>query len=38
MITEAVMNAAVVMMFYIAGAANVVAIGLLIYGMVKGEV
>ena len=32
------MNAEVVVMFYIAGAANVVAIGLLIYGMVKGEV
>ena len=32
------MNAAVVVMFYIAGAANVVAIGLLIYGMVKGEI
>ena len=32
------MNAAVVVMFYIAGAANVVALGLLIYGMVKGEV
>jgi hypothetical protein len=32
------MKAAVVVMFYIAGAANVVAIGLLIYGMVKGEV
>lgn len=32
------MNAAVVMMFYIAGAANVIAFGMLIYGMIKGEV
>ena len=35
---EVIMNTVVVTFFYIAGVANVVAIGLLIYGMVKGEV
>ena len=36
---EVIMNTVVVVtFFYIAGVANVVALGLLIYGMVKGEV